>query len=80
MQWWNKLLDENILLFLTVLIVPVLVIILGWLSIILKQRSSDEFKRTMIEKGMSAEDIERVINTGTHKGSQNQTNCICLKS
>ena len=35
-----------------------------------KKRSDNELKRTMIDKGMSAEEIERVLNAGSKKGGK----------
>jgi hypothetical protein len=40
-----------------------------WCSAV-KKRSSDELKRTMIEKGMSAEEIERVLEAGGKKSGK----------
>ncbi len=35
-----------------------------------KRRSDNELKRTMIEKGMSAEEIERVLKAGDKQGGK----------
>jgi len=45
--------------------IPIIAIISYYVHEILKTRSNNELKQSMLERGMSAQDIETVINAGT---------------
>lgn len=50
-----------------VFMIPISAIICSFWYKISKITSNNELKRDMLEKGMSAEEIERVLNAGTKK-------------
>lgn len=64
MAWWEKLFEMPIFAILMVFSIPIIGIICGSIVAIMKHRSSDELKSLMIQRGMSAEEIERVIKAG----------------
>ncbi|MFC1636337.1 hypothetical protein ACFL5Z_16020 [Planctomycetota bacterium] len=64
---WNALLDENIIVFL----IPLAGCLIGLAAVIghawylvVKAKAEADLKKSMIEKGMSADDIERIIDVG----------------
>jgi hypothetical protein len=67
MTWVHKLLEVPIFPILMIFSIPIIAIICGSIVAIIKQRSADELKSLMIERGMSAEEIERVIKAGPDK-------------
>lgn len=52
--------------------IPIIAIIAFFWSDVLKNRDNNELKRSMVERGMSAQDIERVINAGAKKDEKNK--------
>lgn len=70
MENWDKLLRPETLVLLLAFGIPVVAIICSTISSILKQRSADELKSLMIERGMSADEIERVIKASPDKDSK----------
>ncbi|MFC1762734.1 hypothetical protein ACFL6U_11740 [Planctomycetota bacterium] len=50
--------------------VPVVAIIAFFLYRAYKTRSNNELKQSMVERGMSVEEIERVLNAGTGKAGK----------
>jgi len=55
-----------------IFVIPIVAIISYYLHEILKTRSNNELKQSMIERGMSAQDIETVINVGTKPGKKHR--------
>ena len=53
--------DQNTLAVVGVFSVPIVAIIATFWSQVERAKSENELKRTMIERGMSADEIERVI-------------------
>ncbi len=49
------------------MIIPIVAIIATFWHKTVKDRSDNELKQSMLDKGMSAEDIERVMNAGSEK-------------
>ena len=45
--------------------IPIVAIIAYYVHEVLKTRSNNELKQSMLERGMSAQDIETVVNAGT---------------
>lgn len=60
---WNA---ENMRI-VTQALVPIVAIIAGAWWMVERTRSEHELKRTMIERGMSADEIERVLKTKARK-------------
>ena len=67
MENWDRLLRPETLVLLLAFGIPVVGIICGTISSILKQRSADELKSMMIQRGMSADEIEQVIKASSDK-------------
>lgn len=57
---------QNIALILA-LGVPIVAVVGYYVHEVLKHRSNNELKRSMLNRGMSAEEIERVLNAGGKK-------------
>jgi len=47
--------------------IPIIAIIGYYWHEVLKNRSDNELKKSMLERGMSAQEIEQVINAGSDK-------------
>ncbi len=45
-------------------LIPIVAIVAGIWGSVQKNRSNNEFKRYMIERGMSADEIEQIMNAG----------------
>jgi hypothetical protein len=58
---WNALLKKDVLIFLPAILVPIAFAV-GWTWIrVVKIQSECDLKRTLAERGLSAEEIERVV-------------------
>ena len=64
MEFWDKLFDKEILFILLVFGLPAISIVCYTIASVIKHRADNELKSLMIERGMSAEEIERVIKAG----------------
>ena len=53
-----------------VFMVPMVISVAYFWHEVMKARSNNELKQSMIERGMSAEEIEKVLNAGTHQGKK----------
>ena len=62
---WDKIFSNtaNIVVILAMSI-PIIAVVGYYWSEVLKNRSNNELKRSMLERGMSAQEIEQVINAG----------------
>jgi NADH:ubiquinone oxidoreductase subunit 3 (subunit A) len=62
---WEKIFSNtaNIVVILAMSI-PIIAVVGYFWSEVLKNRSNNELKRSMLERGMSAQEIEQVINAG----------------
>ena len=58
----DKLFEPNVMIFM----IPIVAIIACYWHKTAKVNSDNELKRDMLERGMSAEEIERVIDAGTN--------------
>lgn len=56
--------DKQILTLFMALSVPIIMFVGYFWHKIIKTRSDNELKRSMLERGMSAQEIEQVINAG----------------
>jgi hypothetical protein len=56
-----------------VLVIPIVAIISYYVHEALKTRSNNELKQSLVERGLSAQDIEMVINSGTKLGKKNHS-------
>ena len=57
--------------------IPIVAIIGYFWYKIAKTTSENELKRTLAERGMSAEEIERVVAARPSKGKRSQDRCEC---
>ena len=64
---WNKILDPGTLAILLCFTVPIAAIVAAFADSIAKHQADAELKRRMIERGMSAGDIERVLAVSSHR-------------
>ena len=62
----DKILRPDVLPIVLLLGLPMFAVVGHFVHQILKVRSDNELKRTMVERGMSAEEIERVLAAGSH--------------
>ncbi|MDP9173895.1 MAG: hypothetical protein M3O30_08520 [Planctomycetota bacterium] len=53
--------DQNTIAIVCVFAIPIVTIIGGLWAQVERRKSDNELKRSMVERGMSAEDIERII-------------------
>jgi NADH:ubiquinone oxidoreductase subunit 3 (subunit A) len=62
---WEKIFSNtaNIVVILAMSI-PIIAVVGYFWSEVLKNQSNNELKRSMLERGMSAQEIEQVINAG----------------
>jgi NADH:ubiquinone oxidoreductase subunit 3 (subunit A) len=62
---WEKIFSNtgNIVVVLAMSI-PIIAVVGYYWSEVLKNRSNNELKKSMLERGMSAQEIEQVINAG----------------
>jgi NADH:ubiquinone oxidoreductase subunit 3 (subunit A) len=62
---WEKIFSNtaNIVVILAMSI-PIIAVVGYYWSEVLKNRSNNELKKSMLERGMSAQEIEQVINAG----------------
>lgn len=62
---WEKIFSNtaNIVVILAMSI-PIIAVVGYYWSEVLKNRSNNELKRSMLERGMSAQEIEQVISAG----------------
>jgi NADH:ubiquinone oxidoreductase subunit 3 (subunit A) len=62
---WEKIFSNtgNIVVVMAMSI-PIIAVVGYYWSEVLKNRSNNELKRSMLERGMSAQEIEQVINAG----------------
>ena len=63
--------SPQFLVVIMVLAIPIIAIISYYVHEILKTRSNNELKQSMVERGLSARDIETVINAGSKSGKKN---------
>ena len=66
---WDKLFSnsDNLAVFLA-LMIPIVAVVGHYWHEVLKHRADNELKKSLIERGMSAEDIQQVMDAGTKKG------------
>ncbi len=57
--------------------IPIVAIVATFWYKIAKTTSENELKRTLAERGMSAEEIERVVTARPSKGKRSQDRCEC---
>ncbi len=57
--------------------IPIVAIVATFWYKIAKTTSENELKRTLAERGMSAEEIERVVAAKPSKGKRSQDRCEC---
>jgi len=62
---WEKIFSDtgNIVVVLAMSI-PIISVVGYYWSAVLKNRSNNELKKSMLERGMSAQEIEQVMNAG----------------
>ena len=62
---WEKIFSNtgNIVVIMAISI-PIIAVVGYYWSEVLKNRSNNELKKSMLERGMSAQEIEQVINAG----------------
>jgi len=66
---WQTLLEPNRLGIILGCAIPITAIVAGIWGRVASVRSDNELKRTLVEHGLSAEDIERIMNAGRkHRG------------
>ena len=58
---WDRILQPDVLVLVLAFSIPIVAIIGNFWYQAAKTRSENELKRSMVEQGMSAEEIERVI-------------------
>ena len=65
---WEKIFSDtgNLVIVLTFSI-PIVAIIGFYWHEVLKNRSNNELKKSMLERGMSAQEIEQVMNAGSNQ-------------
>ena len=62
---WEKIFsDTGNLVIILCFSIPIIAIIGYYWHEVLKNRSNNELKKSMLERGMSAQEIEKVINAG----------------
>jgi hypothetical protein len=64
----DKLLEPEVLGILAVFGLPLLIVIAYYCYKVAKINSDNELKRRLVERGLSVDEIERIINAGTEKG------------
>ncbi|MBN1123628.1 MAG: hypothetical protein JXA82_01375 [Sedimentisphaerales bacterium] len=65
---WDKILQNpQSIVIIMVFSIPIVSIVAYYWHEVLKNRSDNELKKSMLERGMSAQEIEQVINAGTKK-------------
>ena len=62
---WEKLLEPEVLSVALAFLTGMVAIVSGFAYLALKNRSETELKRIMIERGLSADEIERVLAAGS---------------
>jgi hypothetical protein len=55
-----------------VLAIPIVAIISYYVQEIFRIRSNNELKRSMVDRGLSAQDIETILNAGIRQGKKNR--------
>ncbi len=50
--------------------IPIIAIVGSFWSEVVKNRDNNQLKKAMLERGMSAEEIEQVINAGIKKAAK----------
>jgi NADH:ubiquinone oxidoreductase subunit 3 (subunit A) len=62
---WDKIFSNtgNIVVIMAISI-PIIAVVGYYWSEVLKNRSNNELKKSMLERGMSAQEIEQVMNAG----------------
>ncbi len=71
MEWSN--LNPNVISVIGVFAVPVTAIIAHFWHAGIKVKADSELKRTMVEQGRSADEIERVLGMKSGKGAKKTT-------
>ena len=67
---WEKIFSNTDTLAVTLaLSIPIVAVVGYYWHEVLKHRSNNELKRSMLERGMSAQEIEQIMNAGT-KGAK----------
>lgn len=62
---WEKIFSDPVNIVLTMaLSIPIIAVIGYYWHEVLKTRSNNELKQSMLERGMSAQEIEQVMNAG----------------
>jgi NADH:ubiquinone oxidoreductase subunit 3 (subunit A) len=62
---WDKIfLYPSSIVVILAMSIPIIAIVGYYWSEVLKNRSNNELKKSMLERGMSAQEIEQVINAG----------------
>jgi hypothetical protein len=68
---WDRLLQPDtlaiLLMFGAPIVVPLIAIVGYFWHSAVKTKSENELKRSMVEQGMSADEIERILNAGRSK-------------
>ncbi len=67
---WDTLFEHDILVPLAGCAIGMVAVIGYFWTRAVRAKAEAELKRSMIERGMSAEEIERVINASSHRGSE----------
>ena len=68
---WDKLFSnsDNLAVFLA-LMIPIVAVVGHYWHEVLKHRADNELKRSLVERGMSAEEIEQVMSAGTKRSKK----------
>jgi NADH:ubiquinone oxidoreductase subunit 3 (subunit A) len=62
---WEKIFSNTVnIVVIMALSIPIIAVIGYYWHEVLKNRSNNELKKSMLERGMSAQEIEQVINAG----------------
>ena len=65
---WDKLLSNtSSLVIILAMSIPIISVVGHYWSEVLRNRDNNQLKKAMLERGMSAQEIEQVINAGTQK-------------
>lgn len=68
---WDKILQSPESIGLIMIFgIPIVAIVAYYWHEVVKNRSNNELKRSMLERGMSAQEIEQVINAGAEKAKK----------
>ncbi len=62
---WSSLVAPEVLVFVVGGLIAIIAILAGAVTSVMNNRSQARLKMDMLDRGMSAEEIERIVNAGT---------------